>query len=81
VELKDYLSKKKISQSNFAKKVGITRAHISQIVNKKTNLSTLLAKHIENITEGDVTMQELIVLSAPSRFKVKRNEKDNSIRG
>ena len=76
MDLKDYLSKNGISQVDFSNKIGITQARISQIVNKKANPSIVLAKHIEEVTKGKVTVMNLISQDAPSRFKVKRNEKE-----
>jgi len=82
MDLKSYLRKTKTSQSDFAKKVGITQARISQIVNKKFNPSIVLAKHIEEITKGAVTTMDLIYPEAPTRFKVKKNENElQGIRG
>ena len=75
MELRKYLSKKGISQTDFAKNVGVTRARINQIANKRMNPSLTLAKHIEDVTEGAVTVYDLIEIGAPSRFKVKRDEK------
>jgi transcriptional regulator with XRE-family HTH domain len=81
MELREFLIKEKISQADFARKIGVTRARVSQIVNKKANPSIVLAKHIEEVTESAVTTMDLISPGVPSRFKVKKNEKDKSIRG
>ena len=81
MNLKDYLSERGISQVDFSNKLGITQARVSQIVNKKANPSIVLAKHIEEITNGAVTTMDLIYPDAPSRYKVKRNDKETSVMG
>lgn len=81
MELGKYLSEKGMSQADFAKAVGVTRARINQIVNKRMNPSLMLAKHIEDVTKGAVTVYELIEISAPSRFKVKRTDEEIPVMG
>lgn len=81
MELRDYLSEREISQSNFAKKLGVTRARICQIVHKTTNPSIVLAYRIKEETRGEVSIEELISHNAPNRLKIKRDGKDKKIRG
>lgn len=76
MELKDFLYKNKISQADFSRKIGVTQARISQIVNRKKNPSSHLMKTIEEATNGEVTMQELFNPESPSRLK-NRKRKSN----
>jgi len=74
MELKQYLEEKGLSQTEFARKLGVTSARISQIVNRKRNPSVFLMKAIEEVTGGSVTMQELFSPDAPSRLKNRRKK-------
>lgn len=59
-KLKEYLFFKQLSVTEFAKKLGISRGHLNQIVLKNTKPSRLLAKEIERATSGEVTAEELL---------------------
>lgn len=74
--LEEYLKKNKLTQVAFGSLSGISSIHINRLIRGKSNPSINLAKHIEEVTNGDVTMNELINPNAPSRFKVKRDEKE-----
>jgi len=74
MELKDFLFKNKISQADFSRKIGVTQARVSQIVNKKRNPSSHLMKIIEEVTNGEVTMQELFNPNSPSRLKNRKRK-------
>jgi transcriptional regulator with XRE-family HTH domain len=76
MKLKEYLSKHLISQHRFASLLGITHSHIGHIVNGRRAPSLFLAKQIEEVTNGEVSVYDLIDTKAPSRYKVKRNEKE-----
>jgi transcriptional regulator with XRE-family HTH domain len=73
--LEKYLKKKGLTQLAFSSLSGISNVHINRLIKGKSNPSITLAKHIEEITNGAVTMSELINRNAPSRFKAKRNDK------
>ena len=55
MKLKDYLYFEKISVTDFAKNVGISRIHMSGIANGFRHPSKSLMAHIELITKGKVT--------------------------
>ena len=73
--LKEYLKQQKLTQVAFSSLAGISSIHINRLIRGKSNPSINLAKHIEEVTNGAVTVYELINTDAPSRFKVKRDEK------
>ena len=52
--LKDYLDYHRISQSDFAKRLGITQKHMNEILNNKTEISVELMLAINLITDIDV---------------------------
>lgn len=60
MKLKLYLVENRISITDFCKELGCSRGHLTGIVNEKIKCSKTLAKLIEKITEGQVTMQELL---------------------
>jgi len=75
MKLEEYLKLKKLSLRKFAKLIGVTHGHVSQILRKKKSPSLLLAKQIEKVTDGKVTIYDLIEPDAPSRYKqVQDNE-------
>ena len=80
MELKKYLEKEGLSQTEFAKKLGVTSARISQIVNRKRNPSVFLMVAIEEITNGNVTMRELFTPEAPSRLKSRKKKTIGNIK-
>ena len=51
--LKDYLDYYKISQTEFADRLGITQKHMNEIINGKTNLSVDLIIAISLLTDID----------------------------
>lgn len=60
VNFREYLFKKRITQVEFAKKLGISRGHLSQILHGTKHPSRKLAKKIEEETEGKVTAIKLL---------------------
>jgi transcriptional regulator with XRE-family HTH domain len=60
VNFREYLFKKRITQVDFAKKLEISRGHLSQILYGTKHPSRKLAKKIEEETEGKVTAIELL---------------------
>jgi hypothetical protein len=60
MDLKDYLYFSRKTIVNFAKEVGVSRHHMSRIVNKRDKPSRLLARYIEEITGGEVTIKDLM---------------------
>ena len=54
--LKDYLEYHKISQSDFAERLGITQKHINNILNENANISEDLMIAISLITDIDINL-------------------------
>ena len=80
MKLLEYLKKHDLTNRDFAEKVNVARTQITRIINKKRNPSAHLMKTIEEVTNGEVTMQDLFNPEAPTRFKGgkrKRHENTN----
>lgn len=60
MNLRDYLHFKRISVTDFAKKIKFTRVHISKVVNETRKPGKHLADIIETATNGEVTAEELL---------------------
>jgi len=77
MKLKEYLKTHKLSQRKLATMLGVSQEHISQILCGKKNPSIQLIKRIETVTNGKVSVSELLHPEAPSRLKNKdfNNEK------
>ena len=60
VNFREYLFKKRITQVDFAKKLGISRGHLNQILHGIKHPSRKLANKIEEESEGKVTAVELL---------------------
>lgn len=60
MNLREYLFRMRITQVDFAKKLGISRGHLGQIIAGTKHPSRKLAKNIEDITNGQVTAVELL---------------------
>lgn len=65
MNLREYLFRKRLTQVDFAKKLEISRGHLSQIMKQTKHPSRKLAKAIEDLTEGKVTAIELLF---PEKF-------------
>ena len=78
MRLLDYLKAKKLNKLKFSKILQISPIHMSNICNGKRNPSSKLMKRIEELTNGQVTMQDLydpnVPPQEPSRKK-KTSEK------
>jgi len=60
MELKVYLVRKRITVTDFAKKIGCSRSHLTEIVNGKRKVGKSLAMLIELATSGEVKSEELL---------------------
>ncbi len=60
MELREYLFRHRKTQTEMAKQLGVSLNHFSQIVRYQRHPSIGLAIKIEEITEGEVTKEELI---------------------
>lgn len=65
MELKLYLVKNRIKVQDFAKKLGCSRTHLSEVINGKKRAGSSLAKLIELTTNGEITAEEVIDLYQP----------------
>lgn len=54
--LRDYLEYHKISQTDFADRLGITQKHMNEIINDKTNISLELMIAISLLTDIDIKL-------------------------
>lgn len=79
MNLKEYFEKKSLSQVSFAKKIGISKAHICNILKGKRTPSLALMRRIIEITKGEVTVGDLFNPKAPSRLKTKKEEEFEKI--
>jgi len=61
MKLKDFLYFEKISITDFAKKIGISRNHLSGIANGARYPSKSLIGHIQYITAGKVQEEDFSV--------------------
>lgn len=67
MQLAEYLFRKKIKQTEFAKTVGVSRVHLGEILRGRRRPSISLARRIEQATEGDVSKEELLFPEEHSR--------------
>lgn len=57
--LKQYCKNNHLTLNNFATLIGVSRIHIASIIQGKRKPSLTLAKKIETVTNGAVTVQML----------------------
>ena len=60
MDLREYLFRKRLTVKEFSETLDYTRTHLSQIINGNRRPSKRLAKAIEELTEGEVTIHELL---------------------
>jgi transcriptional regulator with XRE-family HTH domain len=60
MNLKEYLTKKNISQEDFARSIGLSQPYISQLVNSERLPSLKVASKIETLTKGSVLATDWI---------------------
>jgi len=60
MSLDEYLWRNKISRTDFAKLLGVSRSHLQQILSGNRNASIKLAKKIEEVTQGKVSKEEML---------------------
>ena len=65
MKLLEYLAIKDLSQSDFAKKLSISLTHFNMVVHGKRTPSIYLARRIEEMTNGDVPVYELLDVKIP----------------
>jgi transcriptional regulator with XRE-family HTH domain len=75
MRLEEYLQKKSLTKTEFASLVDVAQSHISNIILRKKHPSIVLAKRIQDVTHGEVLLEDLLNEKAPSRLKKKEFEK------
>lgn len=58
--LRDYLYKKKLTSTDFAKKLGMNRSYFSRILCGRCRTTPTVALQIEILTEGSVSTDEVL---------------------
>lgn len=58
--LREYLFYSRKSATQFAKELGISRGYLNRIINEGYRPSYLLAKHIVEMTGGEVSIIEIM---------------------
>ena len=74
MNLKLYLKSNNITQTEFAKKLQVTRTYVSMIARGYTTPGRLLAREIAILTNGAVTIGEL--LNIDKKKKNKQTDQD-----
>jgi len=62
MDLREYLFRKRITNKDFAKLVRYDHSYIGEIINGKKKPGKKLARLIEEATNGEVTVDELMSL-------------------
>ncbi len=60
MRLLDWMENNNVNKSAFAQKLGISRTHLYEIMNQTAMASRKLAKQIQDATNGEVTIMELL---------------------
>ncbi len=71
MRLKEYLDNLGIAQSKFARKLGISKSTIHNIIEGKVEPVLATAIGIEDLTQGAVTCRELLSKNLPAAHKKK----------
>lgn len=75
MKLKEYLERKKLTERQLALSIGISQQHLNRLINRASNPSLPLAKKIQDVTKGKVTIEELLNTELPSRISKKRKKR------
>lgn len=62
MQLREYLFRKRISITDFAKMLDCCRGHVNQIVVKNRKPSMKLAKKIRELTDGAVEYHDMLII-------------------
>jgi DNA-binding transcriptional regulator YdaS (Cro superfamily) len=71
MKLRTYLSDKRITDRKFAEMLGTTATYLNHVKNGIFKCGKRFAKDIENLTNGEVTVQEIF-----EEYEKRQNEKD-----
>ena len=58
MDLDEYLFRKRITQTDFAKNLEISRNHLGEILRGRRTPSVKLAKKMEKLSQGEVTREQ-----------------------
>lgn len=71
MKLRDYLHFNRIKKQDMASQVGVSREYFSNIVNEKNLPSVKLAQKIQEVTGGQVSAMELLMLDVVHKVEEK----------
>lgn len=74
--LDEWLFKECETVTNFAKRLGISRTHLTSIIVGRKGASPAVAQKIEELTHGEVTLREILLGDKAQR---KRKPKERQI--
>lgn len=60
MDLREWLFRNRVSQTDLAKQLGVTKQYVHHLCHKKYRASPKLALEIEKFTEGEVKAEELV---------------------
>jgi len=60
MQLADYLEREGLTQTEFAKRAGVSAATVSQLSRNRTWLSLKVARRIEKASNGEVTAADFV---------------------
>ena len=60
MNLREYLFRKEMTIVDFSRLIGRSSGHVRGIIKKRLIPSKTLAQHIERMTDGEVTEEELM---------------------
>lgn len=66
MDLREYLFRKRISVTEFARQIDFARAYLNQVVSKRRIPGKKMAEIIEHATNGEVTLKDLSTLEKDS---------------
>ena len=60
MQLAEYLEREGLTQTEFAKRAGVSAATVSQLARNRTWLSLKVARQIEQASNGEVTAADFV---------------------
>lgn len=74
MRLEEYILEEELSERQFASLVDVSHAHINNIIRGRRTPSIYLIKKIEELTQGKVSLNDLLHPNAPSRLKSRKKK-------
>lgn len=74
MKLRTYLSDRRITDRKFAEMLGTTATYLNHVKNGIFKCGKRFAKDIENLTNGEVTVEEIF-----EEYEKRKSEKDSNI--